>query len=103
MAYDPNVLRRASARLEEEQAPPGGPAGAAAAAALCPGAPPGQAGPPAPGHHGPAGSRLPFRKGENAGDAVRAIRDKNLELQQERAVLLGALGLPEDALDDKPA
>ena len=44
-----------------------------------------------------------LRKGENAGDAVRAIRDKNLELQQERAVLLGALGLPEDALDDKPA
>ena len=34
---------------------------------------------------------------------LQAVRDKNLEIQQERAVLLGALGLPEDALDDKPA
>ena len=102
MAYDPNVLRRASARLEEEKRRREderellrrqtyakeprlaqldrwlqGTMAELVAASL--------------------------RKGENAGDAVRAIRDKNLELQQERAVLLGALGLPEDALDDKPA
>lgn len=44
-----------------------------------------------------------LRKGEDAGAAVRAIRDKNLVIQQERAVLLGAMGLPEDALDPKPA
>ena len=44
-----------------------------------------------------------LRKGEDAGAAVRAIRDKNLDIQQERAVLLGAMGLPEDALDPKPA
>ena len=95
MAYDPNVLRRASARLEEEERRREderellrrqtyakeprlaqldrrlqGTMAELVAASL--------------------------RKGENAGDAVRAIRDKNLELQQERAVLLGALGLPED-------
>lgn len=44
-----------------------------------------------------------LRKGEDAGAAVRAIRDKNLDIQQERAVLLGAMGLPEDVLDPKPA
>ena len=44
-----------------------------------------------------------LRRGEDAGAAVRAIRDKNLDIQQERAVLLGAMGLPEDALDSKPA
>ena len=44
-----------------------------------------------------------LRRGESAGDAVRSIRDQNLDIQRERAVLLGAMGLPEDALDDKPA
>ena len=44
-----------------------------------------------------------LRRGQRAGDAVRAVRDKNLDLQRERAVLLGAMGLPADALDDKPA
>ena len=44
-----------------------------------------------------------LRRGENAGEMVRTIRDKNLSLQRERSALLGTLGLPEDALDDKPA
>ena len=43
-----------------------------------------------------------LRRGEDPTKAVRAIRERNLDLQRERAVLLGALGLPEDALDDKP-
>ena len=44
-----------------------------------------------------------LRKGEDPAAAVRAVREENQSLQRERAVLLGAMGLPEDALDDKPA
>ena len=44
-----------------------------------------------------------LRQGEDPAKAVRAVKEENLAIQQERAVLLGALGLPEDALDDKPA
>lgn len=44
-----------------------------------------------------------LRQGGDAAAAVRAVREENQGLQRERAVLLGGLGLPEDALDDKPA
>ena len=44
-----------------------------------------------------------LRQGEDPAQAVRQVKERNLAVQQERAVLLGALGLPEDALDDKPA
>ncbi len=44
-----------------------------------------------------------LRQGGDPGQAVREVRDGNLELQQERTVLLGAMGLPADALDDRPA
>ena len=44
-----------------------------------------------------------LRRGDNAADAVQAVREENQNLQRERAVLLGGLGLPEDALDDRPA
>ena len=44
-----------------------------------------------------------LRRGDDPARAVREVRERNLAIQQERAVLLGALGLPEDALDDKPA
>ena len=44
-----------------------------------------------------------LRQGGDPVQAVQSVRAQNQELQQERAVLLGALGLPEDALDDKPA
>ena len=44
-----------------------------------------------------------LRQGGDAAAAVRAVREENQSLQRERAVLLGGLGLPEDALDDKPA
>lgn len=44
-----------------------------------------------------------LRQGGDPVRAVQEVREKNLDLQQERAVLLGALGLPPDALDDKPA
>ena len=85
MAYDPNVLRRASARLEEEkrrrederellrrQTYAKEPRLAQLDRRL----------------QGTMAELVAasLRKGENAGDAVRAIRDKNLELQQERAV-----------------
>ena len=43
-----------------------------------------------------------LRQGEDPARAVRDIRERNLDLQRQRAVLLGGLGLPEDALDDKP-
>ena len=44
-----------------------------------------------------------LRQGDDPVQAVRAVREENQSLQRERAVLLGAIGLPEDALDDKPA
>lgn len=44
-----------------------------------------------------------LRQGGDVAAAVRAVREENQDLQRERAVLLGGLGLPEDALDDKPA
>ena len=44
-----------------------------------------------------------LRQGGDPVQAVQSVRAQTQELQQERAVLLGALGLPEDALDDKPA
>ncbi|MGE4275575.1 MAG: ATP-binding protein [Lawsonibacter sp.] len=44
-----------------------------------------------------------LRQGEDPAQAIRTIKERNLDLQRERAVLLGALGLPEDALDSKPA
>ena len=102
MAYDANVLRRATARLETErrrraeraerlrldayQRQPklaqldrriqGTMAGLVAAA---------------------------LRQGEDPAAAVRAVKEENLDLQQQRAVLLGSIGLPADALDDSPA
>ena len=44
-----------------------------------------------------------LRQGGEAVQAVRAVREENQSLQRERAALLAALGLPEDALDDRPA
>ena len=44
-----------------------------------------------------------LRQGSDPVKAVRSVREENQELQRERAVLLGGLGLPEDALDDRPA
>lgn len=44
-----------------------------------------------------------LRHGEDPAQAVRTIRANNLDIQKERAVLLGAMGLPEDALDARPA
>jgi len=44
-----------------------------------------------------------LRQGGDTAAAVRAVREKNQDLQQQRVVLLGSLGLPADALDDKPA
>ena len=44
-----------------------------------------------------------LRQGGDPVEAVRAVREENQDLQRERTVLLGALGLPEDALDDRPA
>lgn len=44
-----------------------------------------------------------LRQGGDPVQAVRSVREENQALQQERAVLLGAMGLAEDALDDKPA
>ena len=44
-----------------------------------------------------------LRQGEDPVQAVQAVRRQNQDLQRERAVLLGAIGLPEDALEEKPA
>ena len=91
MAYDPNIVRRAAARLEEQKRGREerleslrrrvyakeprlaqldrriqGTMAELVASAL--------------------------RRGENAGEMVRTIRDKNLSLQRERSALLGTLG-----------
>ena len=102
MAYDPNVLRRAAARLEEERRARADQTERRRLAAYA---------------KQPRLAQIDrelratmaglvaasLRKGEPAGEAIRAIRAQNQDLQRERAVLLGAMGLPEDALDDKPA
>ena len=44
-----------------------------------------------------------LRQGGSAAQAVRAVREENQELQRQRAALLGAIGLAEDALDGRPA
>ena len=102
MAYDANILRRATDRLEEERR---------------------QRREKAERLRSQAYERQPklrqldrklqatmaqlvaatLRQGGNPAQAVKAVREENLEIQRERTVLLGALGLPEDALDDKPA
>ena len=102
MAYDPNIIRRASARLEEQKRGREERLEALRKRVYA---------------REPRLAQLDrrlqgtmaelvatsLRRGENAGEAVRAIRDKNLDIQRERAVLLGAMGLPEDALGGKPA
>mgnify|MGYP005759936997 CR=1 FL=1 len=44
-----------------------------------------------------------LRQGNDPVPAIGVVRDKNLDLQAERADLLVAHGYPADALDDKPA
>ena len=44
-----------------------------------------------------------LRRGTDPHPAIEALRDENLGLQEERRVLLARLGLPADALEEKPA
>ena len=102
MSYDPNVLRRAVERLENDRRTRSDQLERRRADAYT---------------REPRLARLDrelrgtmsqlmaaaLRQGERPAQAVQAIREQNLDLQRERAVLLGGLGLPEDALDDKPA
>ena len=44
-----------------------------------------------------------LRKGEDPAGAVRALKDKNLAIQEERSALLAQLGLDRDSLEDTPA
>lgn len=102
MAYDPNVLRRATQRLEEERRARRDRTERLRIQAYA---------------RQPKLERLDrelqatmsqlvaaaLRQGEDPAQAVREIRERNLDLQKERAVLLGTMGLPEDALDAKPA
>ena len=102
MSYDPNVLRQATARLEQQRRQRTAEAeqrrqrayakqprlaqidrelratvAAAATAAL--------------------------RQGVDPGPALAALKEKNLDLQDERNVLLGAMGLVPSDLEDTPA
>ena len=43
-----------------------------------------------------------LKSGGDPTAAIEQLRDRNLSLQEERARLLGQLGLPEDYLSDKP-
>ena len=102
MSYDANVLRRATQRLEEERRARSDRAARLRQEAY---------------EKEPRLAQLDkklqgtmsqlmaaaLRRGESTAQAIRAIRAQNQEIQRERAVLLGAIGLPEDALDDKPA
>ena len=102
MSYDPNVLRRATQRLEEEHRVRRDRTERLRAQAYAQQPRLLQLDRQLQGTM----SRLvaaALRQGEDPAQAVRALREENLDLQRERAVLLGALGLPEDALDDKPA
>ena len=102
MSYDPNVLRRATQRLEEERRVRRDRTERLRAQAYAQQPRLLQLDRQLQGTM----SRLvaaALRQGEDPAQAVRALREENLDLQRERAVLLGALGLPEDALDDKPA
>ena len=40
-----------------------------------------------------------LRRGTDPRPAVARLRDENLSLQEEKRALLGAMGLPEDALE----
>ena len=102
MAYDPNILRRAAARLEEQKRQREDRREELRRRAY--------AGEPRLAQLDRQLQRTmaelasaSLRQGGDMRQTLQAVRDKNLEIQQERAVLLGALGLPEDALDDKPA
>ncbi len=44
-----------------------------------------------------------LRTGRDPGPALQVIRDKNMDLQQRQAQLLQEAGYPPDALDDVPA
>ena len=44
-----------------------------------------------------------LRQGTDPRPAVEQLRDENLSLQEEKRVLLTQMGLPEDALEEKPA
>ena len=44
-----------------------------------------------------------LREGRDPGPSIKVIRDRNLDLQEEKARLLTENGWPADALDDKPA
>lgn len=46
---------------------------------------------------------IALSRGQNAGEAVNKVKEKNLQLQNQRKVELARLGYPEDYLDDKPA
>ena len=101
MAYDANVLRRATQRLEEGRRARGDRLEELRRQAY---------------QRQPRLERLDrelqatmsqlvaaaLRQGEDPTRAVQEIKEHNLEIQKERAVLLGAMGLPEDALDPKP-
>lgn len=41
-------------------------------------------------------------RGTDPSGAIEVLRDENLSLQKERSALLRAMGLPEDALEEKP-
>ena len=102
MSYDANVLRRATQRLEEERRARSDRAARLRQEAY---------------EKEPRLAQLDkklqgtmsqlmaaaLRRGESTAQAIQAIRAQNQDIQKERAVLLGAIGLPEDALDDKPA
>lgn len=43
-----------------------------------------------------------LRNGTDPAPVINVLRDKNLSLQEERAAILLGMGLPEDSLDEKP-
>ena len=101
MSYDANVLRRATARLEEMRRNRADRLQRVRAQAY-------QNQPRLElldkGLQGTMSSLVAaaLRQGEDPTQAIRSVKEHNLELQRERAVLLGAIGLPEDALSDRP-
>lgn len=102
MSYDPNVLRRASERLEGARRTRADRTERLRAEAYAKQPRLAQLDKQLQGTMSQLVAAA-LRRGEDPAQAVRQIRARNLDLQRERAVLLGALGLPENALDEKPA
>jgi DNA replication protein DnaC len=101
MGYDPNVLRRATARLEERRRLKAAQAEQLRREAYAKQPRLGQLDRAMQGTMAELVAAS-LRRGEDTSGTVQAIRERNLTLQRERLALLEQMGLSAQALDDAP-